>query len=155
MQLIPYEGLPDLPRHLWKRIYTPEEKEKRRKYWKLRSEKIRANEPDKPPKILKTETQARAKALAYAAWNSVGRAVPRCHGRQERLAIDEMYLQAVQMSEASWTQYSVDHIYPLSGQKYGVCGLHVKANMAIIPLKENMAKNNHPHASWDDYGPSP
>ena len=151
MELIRYEGLPVLPRRFWKRVYTPSELEEKRIYRANRAAKKRAEAPAAPPKLRKSDAQVRSKALADAAWNSAGHAVPDCYGKSERQSIERLYLSAVEMTEKSGIRYSVDHIYPLMGSKYGVCGLHVVANLAVIPLTENMAKNNRPHASWEHY----
>lgn len=42
--------------------------------------------------------------------------------------------------EAQRLGMSVDHIVPLRG--VNVCGLHVENNLRIIPLTDNIAKNN-------------
>lgn len=38
--------------------------------------------------------------------------------------------------------YEVDHIVPLNGEKYGVCGLHVLANLQYLTVADNAKKKN-------------
>lgn len=54
--------------------------------------------------------------------------------------IREFYEEAQRLTKETGIQYSVDHIYPLRGEK--ISGLHVETNLQVIPLSENISKNN-------------
>ena len=154
MQLVPHAGLESLPRKFWKRIYTPQERAKQAAYRQQHKSKVKRL----PPSAAEIEAAAkkgmRPPALPrYAARQSVsmaGAAFPQCATNEDFEKIVAVYAQAYEMTKTG-VRYSVDHIYPLGGQRYGVCGLHVPANLVVMPLLENMRKNNLPHSSWVDY----
>lgn len=63
----------------------------------------------------------------------------------DRSAIAKVYRAARDMTREFGFPWEVDHIVPLAGKT--VCGLHVAANLAIIPMTENRRKGHH---SWPD-----
>lgn len=70
-------------------------------------------------------------------------------------AISEVYRWASYRSQ-SGRAYEVDHLYPLQGAT--VCGLHVKENLAVVPMHENRSKGaklpgSLNHELWDPSGP--
>lgn len=150
MELVPYAEIDSLPRRLWKRVYTSEEKLARSKKYKQYAELRKQSYLPTPPKQIRSSNELRAKQYAKAAELAAGPAALKCRNGQDRQKIEAIYLLAIEKS-CEGIKQSVDHIYPISGEKYGVCGLHVPANLVVMPLIENMKKNNRPHESWIDY----
>lgn len=58
----------------------------------------------------------------------------------DRDAIRSIYEEAKAKIKATGQSWHVDHIIPLSGKF--VCGLHVPANLRIIPGADNLRKSN-------------
>ena len=54
--------------------------------------------------------------------------------------IAEVYELAQAMTKITGITYSVDHIIPMQGKL--VSGLHVESNLQVMPLIENISKNN-------------
>ena len=62
----------------------------------------------------------------------------------ERSQIAALYREA-RRRRAEGEDVVVDHVLPLNGDKYGVCGLHVLANLEIVSRRCNQEKGGH---SW-------
>jgi hypothetical protein len=60
-------------------------------------------------------------------------------GRRYQNEVYEIYKQCALLRQAGH-DVEVDHIVPLMGKD--ICGLHIPANLAIIPAKENRTKTN-------------
>ena len=58
----------------------------------------------------------------------------------DKFAIEEAYTLAEQRTEETGIPWDVDHIVPL--QHPEACGLHVAANIQVVPAAWNRAKNN-------------
>ena len=54
-------------------------------------------------------------------------------------AIQQIYIEARQLSEKTGIPHEVDHIIPSNHPL--VCGLHVESNLQIITEKENQIKS--------------
>ena len=54
--------------------------------------------------------------------------------------ITTKYLERNTMAKLTGLAYHVDHRIPLQGEN--VCGLHIAANLRVIPARDNLAKSN-------------
>jgi len=57
-------------------------------------------------------------------------------------AIEAIYFEAARLTQETGVQHVVDHVHPLQGYKYGICGLHVASNLKVITRSENQRKHN-------------
>jgi hypothetical protein len=116
---------PEKVRAAWKKYYDKDSAIARAKAWK------KAN----PDKVAAISSNHRArKRMASVAWAN-------------KFFIDEAYHLAKLRTEATGFKWHVDHILPLNSPV--VCGLHVEANLQVIPASVNYAKNNRiKELSW-------
>lgn len=67
-------------------------------------------------------------------------ATPRWITAGHKLAMRQLYLQAMELTKLTGERYVVDHIVPLISDE--VCGLHVPWNLRVITQEENLKKSN-------------
>jgi hypothetical protein len=60
--------------------------------------------------------------------------------KEHKLAMRQLYLQAMELTKLTGERYVVDHIVPLISDV--VCGLHVPWNLRVITQDENLRKSN-------------
>lgn len=84
----------------------------------------------------------REKHLEQSKSNKMARAkrMPKWVDKDEIFMIHEAYRLARARTEMHGFLWHVDHIIPLRGKN--VCGLHVMANLQVIPAKDNLHKLN-------------
>lgn len=67
-------------------------------------------------------------------------ATPKWITPEQKLAMRQLYLQAMELTKLTGERYVVDHIVPLISDE--VCGLHVPWNLRVITQDENLRKSN-------------
>jgi hypothetical protein len=85
------------------------------------------SEKNRDKRALYNVARRTAVAIATPAWAS-----------EEEIAV--IYAEAQRLTNETGVRQSVDHFYPLKGKN--VCGLHVPANLRVIPYVENCRKGN-------------
>lgn len=67
-------------------------------------------------------------------------ATPPWLSKDDKMVIKLLYLASVRISKCTGIAHNVDHIHPLSHKS--LCGLHVPANLRVIPARLNTMKKN-------------
>lgn len=80
------------------------------------------------------------KALTSVRKRRHKHATPPWVTKEQKHAMRQLYLQAMQMTRITGERYVVDHIVPLINPS--VCGLHVPWNLRVITQQENLTKSN-------------
>ena len=115
---------------------NPEKRAEHRKRWKAKN----------PDKVAAEKKQYKARNQhKFNAYNGKRRAAkllrtPKWLTADDLFMIEEAYHLAKLRTELTGISWHVDHILPLQGRK--VSGLHVPANLQVIPAKENLKKSN-------------
>lgn len=76
-------------------------------------------------------------AAARAREKHIKRATPPWADLAE---IEKFYVEADRLTRETGVKHYVDHFYPLRGEM--MCGLHVEANLRVIPAAINLSKSN-------------
>ena len=92
----------------------------------------------KPYKDRTSEQQSRWISYLIERRKKRDRSMP---GWANKESINEIYLQARKLTEATGIQHEVDHIIPSNHPL--VCGLHVENNLQILTKKDNRTKSNY------------
>lgn len=80
------------------------------------------------------------KALTSVRKRRHREATPKWVTAAQKLAMRQLYLQAIELTRLTGERYVVDHIVPLISDE--VCGLHVPWNLRVITQEENLKKSN-------------
>lgn len=122
-------------------------KQAKRAYYERNKEQVIARAAARP---VEERTRHREKYKAqnpdlYKALTSVRRrrhknATPPWVTPEQKKAIRELYLHAMQLTRITGVKYVVDHEIPLINPI--VCGLHVPWNLRVITQEENLKKSN-------------
>jgi 5-methylcytosine-specific restriction endonuclease McrA len=118
-----------------------------RRYYEKNKEavKARANARPKQETIQYKLKYKQANPELYKALVSVRKrrhrnATPKWITKEQKLAIRQLYLRAMELTKMTGERYVVDHIVPLISDE--VCGLHVPWNLRVITQEENLRKSN-------------
>ena len=107
--------------------------------------KARANARPKNEVVQYKRKYKEANPELYKALVSVRKrrhraATPKWVTTEQKLAMRQLYLQAMELTKLTGERYVVDHIVPLISDE--VCGLHVPWNLRVITQEENLKKSN-------------
>ena len=107
--------------------------------------KARANARPKSEVIRYKQAHKERNPEYYKSLTSVRKrrhrqATPKWITAEQKLAMRQLYLQAMELTKLTGERYVVDHIVPLISDE--VCGLHVPWNLRVITQEENLKKSN-------------
>jgi len=118
-----------------------------RRYYEKNKEAVKARANARPIEERKRHKSAYKeknpelyKALTSVRKRRHRKATPRWLTKDQKLAIRQLYLQAMELTKLTGERYVVDHIVPLISDE--VCGLHVPWNLRVITQEENLRKSN-------------
>ncbi len=118
-----------------------------RRYYEKNKEAVKAranarpkDEVSKYKKKYKQENPELYKALTSVRKRRHRSATPKWITAGQKLAMRQLYLQAMELTKLTGERYVVDHIVPLISDE--VCGLHVPWNLRVITQEENLRKSN-------------
>ena len=118
-----------------------------RRYYEKNKEAVKARANVRPLEERKRHKTAHKqnnpeyyKSLTSVRKRRHRRASPRWLTKDQKLAMRQLYLQAMELTKLTGERYVVDHIIPLISDE--VCGLHVPWNLRVITQEENLRKSN-------------
>lgn len=114
--------------------------EKNKDLVKARANARPKNEVSQYKKKYKEANPDLYKALTSVRKRRHRNATPKWISTSQKLAMRQLYLQAMELTKLTGERYVVDHIIPLISDE--VCGLHVPWNLRVITQEENLRKSN-------------
>ena len=118
-----------------------------RRYYEKNKEAVKARANARPLEERKRHkaTHKQNNPEYYKSLTSVRKrrhrqATPKWVTAEQKLAMRQLYLQAMELTKLTGERYVVDHIVPLLSDE--VCGLHVPWNLRVITQEENLKKSN-------------
>lgn len=114
--------------------------EKNKEAVKARANARPKNEVSQYKKKHKENNPDYYKALTSVRKRRHRRASPPWLTKEHKLAMRQLYLQAMELTKLTGERYVVDHRVPLISDV--VCGLHVPWNLRVITQEENLRKSN-------------
>jgi 5-methylcytosine-specific restriction endonuclease McrA len=118
-----------------------------RRYYEKNKATVKARANARPPEerhrhkyAYKLKNPELYKALTSVRKRRHRDATPKWITTGQKLAMRQLYLQAMELTKLTGERYVVDHIVPLISDE--VCGLHVPWNLRVITQEENLKKSN-------------
>ena len=118
-----------------------------RRYYEKNKEAVKARANARPPEEKQNNRNKHKeknpdlyKALVSVRKRRHRQATLKWITAEQKLAMRQLYLQAIKLTKLTGERYVVDHIVPLISDV--VCGLHVPWNLRVITQEENLRKSN-------------